>query len=208
MGKYKILLADDHSLIRQGVAFIIEDLGWETEVFQASTLHQTVELLKEKTIDLTVMDIQFPDGNSLSILPEIKDINPNIKILIFSGLEEKTQALKFIQAGANGFLSKLSSEEEISLALVNMKNEGKYLSSLTQELLLISMLNPVANPLSQLTERELQVANLYANGLGNLEIANQLDIKQNTVSTMKKRIFEKLQVENLIELVNLLKENS
>jgi DNA-binding NarL/FixJ family response regulator len=70
------------------------------------------------------------------------------------------------------------------------------------------MLNPVANPLSQLTERELQVANLYANGLGNLEIANQLDIKQNTVSTMKKRIFEKLQVENLIELVNLLKENS
>lgn len=202
------LLADDHGLIRQGIAFLLEEIDQETEIFQASTLHQTLECLKENPIDIAIIDAHFPDGNSLSILPEIKKVSPETKVLIFSGIEENTNALKYINAGANGFLSKLSEEEDIKNALLKMVNEGEYISAATQTLLLNSIRDPkLINPLHQLTERELEIAKMYAKGLGNLEIANHLNIKQNTVSTLKKRIFDKLNLKNLVELIAIINDN-
>ena len=202
------LLADDHGLIRQGIAFLLEEIDQETEIFQASTLQQTLECLKENPIDIAIIDAHFPDGNSLSILPEIKKVSPETKVLIFSGIEENTNALKYINAGANGFLSKLSEEEDIKNALLKMVNEGEYISAATQTLLLNSIRDPkLINPLHQLTERELEIAKMYAKGLGNLEIANHLNIKQNTVSTLKKRIFDKLNLKNLVELIAIINDN-
>ena len=201
------LLADDHSLIRQGISFLLEEMDFDYHVFQASNLQQALDSIKQNPIDIAIIDAHFPDGNSLTIIPEIKKLKPEIKILIFSGLEENTHALKFINAGANGFLSKLSEEEEIKRAIVNIKNQGDYLSPTTQTLLMNSIHNPkLLNPLIGLSERELEIAELYAKGLGNLEIANQLDIKQNTVSTLKKRIFEKLKIENIVELIGLIND--
>lgn len=202
------LLADDHSLIRQGLLFVIEDISADSNIFQASTLQQALEVVKTKEIDIAIIDAHFPDGNSLSILPEIRNLKPEIKILIFTGIDETTQALKYINAGANGFLSKMSEEDEIENALKNMMQFGEYLSPVTQRLLLSSLRNPkMANPISKLTERELQIAKLYTEGFGNLEIANQLDVKQNTISTIKKRIFEKLEIDNIVELIQLMNDN-
>lgn len=202
------LLADDHSLIRQGLLFVIEDISPDSKVFHASNLQQALESVKTNEIDIAVIDAHFPDGNSLTILPEIKKIRPEIKILVFTGIDENTQSLKYINAGANGFLSKMSEEDEIENALQKMLQYGEYISSLTQSLLLNSLRNPKgANPLSRLTEREFQIAELYAEGFGNLEIANKLDVKQNTISTLKKRIFEKLEIENIVELIELIKNN-
>ena len=202
------LLADDHSLIRQGLLFVIEDISADSNIFQASTLQQALEVVKTKEIDIAIIDAHFPDGNSLSILPEIRNLKPEIKILIFTGIDETTQALKYINAGANGFLSKMSEEDEIENALKNMMQFGEYLSPVTQRLLLSSLRNPkMANPISKLTERELQIAQLYTEGFGNLEIANQLDVKQNTISTVKKRIFEKLEIDNIVELIQLMNDN-
>ena len=201
------LLADDHSLIRQGISFLLEEMDFDYHVFQASNLQQALDSIKQNPIDIAIIDAHFPDGNSLTIIPEIKKMKPEIKILIFSGLEENAHALKFINAGANGFLSKLSEEEEIKRAIVKIKNQGDYLSPTTQTLLMNSIHNPkLLNPLIGLSERELEIAELYAKGLGNLEIANQLDIKQNTVSTLKKRIFEKLKIENIVELIGLIND--
>lgn len=202
------LLADDHSLIRQGIVFLLEEVAADCKIFQASNLQQTLEFIKEHSIDVAIIDVHFPDGNSLSILPEIKKISPETKVLIFTGIDESTQALKFISAGANGFLSKMSEEEEIKNALLKMLSDGEYISPTTQALLIDSIRNPTAaNPLLLLTERELQIARLYAGGHGNLEIANSLDIKQNTVSTLKKRIFDKLKIENIVELIDLIKNH-
>lgn len=202
------LLADDHSLIRQGLLFVIDDVATESKIFQAANLRQTVECVTSHHIDIAIIDAHFPDGNSLNVLPEIKTINPEIKILIFTGIDESTQALKFINAGANGFLSKMSEEDEIQNAVQKMVQHGEYLSSETQKLLLESFRNPsMANPLSRLTEREYQIAEMYAEGLGNLEIANRLEVKQNTISTIKKRLFEKLEVGNIVELIDLIKNN-
>jgi len=203
-----ILLADDHSLIRQGIAFLLEDLSIEHAVFHASNLQHALEVIKKNPIHMAIIDAHFPDGNSLNVLPEIKKISPETKILIFTGIEESTHSLKFISAGANGFLSKLSEEEEIKIALLKMKNDGEYISAATQALMMNSFHNrKLINPLFGLTERELQIAEMYAKGYGNLEIANQLDLKQNTVSTIKKRILEKLKVENIVEMIGLVKNH-
>ena|SRR6218665_1568634 len=206
--KLTFLLADDHSLIRQGIIFILEDLELEQDYFQASNLSQILEQIKANPIDIAIIDAHFPDGNSLNILQEIKTIRPEIRILIFSGVDESTQSLKFINAGANGFLSKLSEEDEVKTAILKIHQEGRYLSDLTQNLLMNSFQNKnQINPLINLTERELQIAEMYAEGFGNLEIANKLEIKQNTVSTIKKRIFEKLQIDNFVELIELMKNH-
>lgn len=203
-----LLLADDHSLIRQGIVFLLEEMELECHIFHASNLQQILESVKVNPIDLAIIDAHFPDGNSLTILPEIKNIRPETKILIFSGIDENTQSLKFINAGANGFLSKLSEEEDVKDAIRKMINNGEYISPVTQGLLMNSIRNRnLINPLFSLTDRELEIAKMYAEGLGNLEIANNLDIKQNTVSTIKKRIFDKLKIENIVDLIKIITDH-
>ena len=204
----RFLLADDHSLIRQGLVFVLEDIGREYEVFHTSNLQQTLEFITNHSIDIAIIDAHFPDGNSLSVIPEIRKLQPEIRILIFTGIDEEVHALKFINAGVNGFLSKLNEEDEIKQAIMKIITQGEYISSKTQALLMSSIHNPsLINPFSSLTERELQIAGMYAEGLGNLEIANKLDVKQNTVSTIKKRIFDKLKIDNLVELIKLYKNH-
>jgi len=200
------LLADDHSLIRQGIEFLIEEIGFEGEIFHASTLQKVLETVGMQQIEIAVIDAIFPDGNSLNVISKIKALNPEIKILIFSGVDESIQSIKYINAGANGFLSKLSEENEIKEAILKIHQSGKYISSITQGLLIDSLQNRnIINPLQKLTERELEIAEMYAKGYGNLEIANKLNIKQNTVSTIKKRIFDKLHIENILDLAALIK---
>lgn len=202
------LLADDHSLIRQGIVFLLEEMEINCNIIHASTLKKILDSVEANPIDIAIIDAHFPDGNSLSILSEIKKIRPETKILIFSGIDENTQSLKFINAGANGFLSKLSEEDVVKDAIMKMIQEGEYISLATQALLVNSFRNrKLINPLFSLTERELEIAEMYAEGMGNLEIANKLDIKQNTVSTIKKRIFDKLDIDNIVELIALMKDH-
>ncbi|UKB77915.1 response regulator transcription factor [Chryseobacterium sp. MEBOG07] len=200
------LLADDHSIVRQGMEIVISDIAPQAIVYQASSLHQVLEHIKSKSIEMAIIDAHFPDGNSLHILPQMKSVNPDIKILIFTGLEEDLHGLKFIKAGANGYLSKLSEEDEVREAITTFIEKGEYFSELLRNLSIQLVSNPdLISPLNSLTKREMQIAELYAEGYGNLEISNSLDIKQNTVSTIKKNIFEKLKIENIIELVDLVK---
>jgi len=202
------LLADDHSLIRQGVEIVIDEAGFEGEVFQASNLQKVLTIIREKPIDFMIIDAVFPDGNSLDIIGLIKSVQPNIKILVFSGLEESEYSIKFLNAGANGFLSKVSEEEEIKQAILKVHHEGRFISSVAQAALLDTLQGKErGNPLDKLTSRELQVVKMYAEGMGNLEIAYELGIKQNSVSTMKKRVFEKLNIDTLVELISVLKQH-
>ena len=202
----KFMLGDDHNIVRQGLQFVIEDVVENTEIIHASSLEQILSQVKSNSFDIAILDAQFPDGNSLSIISEIKQIQPEIKILIFTSFEEENYALKFINEGADGFLNKLSEESEIQNAIQEMIEKGSSFPPFTQKMLQLSD-HQVAllNPLNQLTERELEIATLYAKGLGNLEIANSLSLRQNTVSTFKKRIFDKLKVETLVDLIDLVR---
>lgn len=201
-----ILLADDHMIVRQGMQLIIEDLVENPNIYTASSLVQIREQINLHRFDIAILDAQLQDGNCLSILPEFKRQQPDVKIMVFTSFEEENYALKFIHAGADGFLSKLSEEAEIQTAVSELIENGTYFSAFTKKLLAVSSLNQnLLNPLNQLTDRELQIAELYAKGAGNLEIANALDLKQNTVSTFKKRIFKKLKINSLVELIELMR---
>ena len=202
----KFLLGDDHNIVRQGLQFVIEDVLENAEIIHASSLEQILNQIKSNSFDIAILDAQFPDGNSLSIISEIKQIQPEIKILIFTSFEEENYSLKFINEGANGFLNKLSEEAEIQNAIQEMIEKGKSFPLFTTKMLQLSDEHiALLNPLNQLTERELEIAVLYAKGLGNLEIANSLSLRQNTVSTFKKRIFDKLKVETLVDLIDLVR---
>lgn len=202
----KFLLGDDHHIVRQGLQFIIGDVVADAEIVHASSLKQIINEIKSQQFDIAVLDAQFPDGNSLSIISELKSIQPKLKILIFTSFEEENHSLKFINEGADGFLNKLSEESEIQNAIQEMIETGQSIPPFTQKMLQLSEEHiALLNPLNQLTERELEIAVLYAKGLGNLEIANNLSLRQNTVSTFKKRIFDKLKVDTLVDLVDLVR---
>lgn len=202
----KFLLGDDHSIVRQGIQFTIEDIKGDAEFIHAADLEEILKIIQSEKIDVAVLDAQFPDGNSLSIVSEIKKIQPEIKILIFTSFDEENYSLKYINEGADGFLSKTSEEDEIRFGIREIIENGKYLPAFTEKMLQLSDEHiALLNPLNQLTDRELEIAILYAKGFGNLEIANTLDLKQNTVSTFKKRIFEKLKVNSMIELTDLMR---
>jgi DNA-binding NarL/FixJ family response regulator len=200
------LLGDDHIIVRQGIAIMIEDMVEDAVIHHATTLEQIVDCVKSNQIDIAILDAQYSSGNCLSILGELKTISPDIKILIFTSFDEEMYSLKFIKEGADGYLNKQSDEEQIKEALESMIENGEYYPPFTKRMRELSIANPdILNPLSQLSEREIQIAELYARGYGNLEIAIELSVKQNTVSTYKKRIFEKLKIETLVELIDLMK---
>lgn len=202
----RILLADDHMIVRQGIHLLIEDLFEDTLVFQAASLQQIRELSEKQTFDIAILDAQYSDGNCITVIPELKERQPELKVLVFTSFEEENYALRFIEAGANGYLSKLSDEKAIKKAILELHETGSFATALTKKLLVLKEINPTSlNPLNALSEREREIALLYTKGYGNLEIANELDLKQNTISTFKSRIFEKLNINSIVELADLVK---
>ncbi|MFN3755185.1 response regulator transcription factor [Flavobacterium sp.] len=201
---YTFLIADDHSIVRQGVSLLIKELFFSAKIHQAGNFKETLKVLRETPIDLLVLDINFPDGNSLNIIADIKAIQPDLKILILSAYDEDIYALRYLNAGASGYLNKGSNEEEMKQALKSMMLSGKYITQNIKDRILDSYISkkPI-NPLELLSNREVEVARLLIKGYGNMEIAEQLQVKKSTVSTFKNRIFEKLEINNLADLIDL-----
>jgi DNA-binding NarL/FixJ family response regulator len=201
---YSFLIADDHSVVRQGVSLLIKELFLNATISLTGTFKDTFKVLKETKVDLLVLDINFPGGNSLNIITEIKNIQPDIKILIFSAYDEDIYAMRYLNAGASGYLNKGTSEEEMKDALKSMLLSGKYITQNIKDRILDSYISKTPiNPLEKLSNREVEVARLLIKGYGNLEISELLQIKKTTVSTFKNRVFEKLEIDNLADLIEL-----
>ena len=201
---YTFLIADDHSVVRQGISLVVRELFINAQIHTAGTFKDTLKVVKETKLDLLVLDINFPDGNSINIIPEVKSIQPDIKILIFSAFDESIYAMRYLNAGASGYLNKGCSEDEIKLAVKSMISEGKYITQSIKDRILDSYISKTPiNPLEKLSIREVEVARLLIKGYGNLEISELLQIKKTTVSTFKNRVFEKLGIDNLAALIEL-----
>jgi two-component system, NarL family, invasion response regulator UvrY len=203
-----ILVADDHTIVRLGVMHIITTLTLPTEIHEADTFDQVITMLDKQPYDLLILDINIPGGNSLQMIDAVKLRQPRIKILIFSGYDEQLFAINYMQAGADGYLVKYSPEDEIRNAILTVLNHQKYMSAATREQML-NMLNtqrePVQNPLSALSGREIEVMNLLTKGIPVARIAEMLHLQVTTVSTYKTRVFEKLGISNIVELLEKVK---
>lgn len=201
--KKKILIVDDHCVVRQGVVLMIKKYFGNTQIFEASSINEAKKIIKSTDVDYVILDINFPDGNSLNFVESLSIENNSVKILIFSALEESTYAFKFLSVGAHGFLSKLLDEEIFVKALRRFFESGKYLSEDLKDRLLDSISRKKrTNPLELLSSRELEIARLLYSGLSNNDIAYRLNIHKSTVSTYKTRIFEKLGIYSIPSLVN------
>lgn len=204
-GKLSFITADGHSVVTKSIASIIKELYENATVYRHTTINEVIERLQSVDVCLLILGIAFPDGNSLEVIPLLKEKYPQLRILIFSGLKEKCYALRSISSGTNGYLSKSSSENEIKNAIKSVMVSGKYLNKEYKEKVLENYFSkkPI-DPIEKLSNREFEIVQLLVSGYGNLEISNLLNIKPSTVSTYKKRVFEKLEINSLVDLVQLL----
>ena len=199
---YKILIVDDHMVVKTGVSIILNSEINDLDIQFASTFSETLDKVKQFSYDLIILDINIPGGKNIEMIPEIRAIVPEVKILMFSAHEEEFYALRYVSAGADVFLNKLSSEEKLIEAVRSIREFGKYLTENLIDQLNNNLLNDEPlNPFDKLSKREIEIANLLVRGDGNLEISNNLGIQMSTVSTYKNRIFEKLKINNLVELI-------
>ena len=200
-----ILLADDHSVVRQGIAMILKEAYKDLTILHAADFEEALKLLRANSVYLIVLDISIPEGKGVQMVELVKEVSPDIKILIFSAYEEDLYAMRYLKAGAEGYLNKLSSESEFKQAFKSMLEEGTYMSDAIKQKIITSTLKKESdNPLDILSNREIEIARLLVKGEGNLEIANRLNLQNSTVSTYKNRIFEKLSISNTVALVSLL----
>ena len=196
------LIADDHSIVRNGLSIMIKEIFDNPVVLQAGNFKEISEQFETNKIDVLILDISFPEGSSLAFLTELKELFPAVRILMFSSFDEEIYALRYLKAGADGYLSKLSAPHEIEHALKAIITNGKYTSNNIRDKIMDSfLLKKSDNPLENLSNREMEIASLLVKGLGNLEISNTLNLKATTVSTYKTRVFEKLGLTNLSDLI-------
>ncbi|QBQ40226.1 response regulator transcription factor [Sphingobacterium psychroaquaticum] len=206
----KILIADDHSIVRLGASVIIKENFPTAEVHQAQTYPEVYNLLGKEAFDLILLDINMPGGNNIKVIKEILDVQPNIKILVFSSYDESLYALRYITAGACGYLNKNTAMSELNNAISSIMTRGKYMSEHVKELYIQKLTSTKSsfnenNPLNKLSNREVDVAKHLIKGLGILDVATLMELSSSTVSTYKSRIFEKLNVSNIPELIELYK---
>ncbi|WP_281322361.1 response regulator transcription factor [Flavobacterium aestivum] len=204
----KILIVDDHFIVRSGMSLLLENELDDVQVFGTNDFPGALIELGKNYFDLVILDINLPGGKKYYMIDDLRELQKNLKILIFSAHDEDIYAFRYIQAGANGYLNKLSDSGTIVKVVKTVLEVGKYISTdiLDKFIEFSQNKRESCNPLEELTQREFEIAELLVKGFGNLEIANELDIKMTTVSTHKLNIFKKTHITNIIELSELFKK--
>jgi two-component system, NarL family, invasion response regulator UvrY len=207
---FKIVVADDHSIVRTGIKFTVamqNNLYIEDE---ASSFNELMDLLSKKNYDLLILDLNLGDRNGISSIREISDTYSKLPILILSMFSEDPYALQSIQAGALGYLNKTMVAEELINAIDTVMEGKIYLSEAYVDTL------PYGTPLEKtskssvesLSKREFEVYSLIATGVTSKEIAEKLGLSQKTISTYRTRILEKLSLSNTTQLIQYSLQNS
>lgn len=199
-----VLIADDHAVVRYGTSLIVRSIIPGSEVHEAENFNQLIQLLEKKDYSLVILDINIPGGNTHQMIDAIRLRRPGIKILIFSAYDENQYAWRYLQAGADGYLYKEAPETEIKQAIATVLRNEKYTSESFKQWILEHLQGPNAsppNPLHQLSNREMEVLQFLVQGSSTAAIAARLHLQLSTVSTYKNRLFEKLEVNNLVELI-------
>ncbi|TAH03327.1 MAG: DNA-binding response regulator [Sphingobacteriales bacterium] len=192
----KILIADDHSMIRKGLKIDIQLNFGITDVYEVASCNELMkELVKRKYTHL-ILDIILTDGSTLEVIPNIKKVYPDLQIMVFSMQPAEVYGEALKQYDIQYYLSKSVSEETISISLKKfLQNEQPPKTS-------NSFINK-QNPFRALAPRELEILHYLLKGSGTKEIAEVLNLKMNTVSTIKTRIYEKTNASNIRELLEL-----
>lgn len=211
----KIAIADDHKLFRKSLAALLSTFEGVEVVFETDSGKEFLELLKQHSIDLALLDIQMPEMDGYKLCESVLRVNPDIKVLMISQLSSKETIRHVMQSGAHGFITKNSEPEQLELAIRNLDGEGFYLGpelgSVLKDLMLYQQSQPTADFQPDpdfLTEREREIITLICKGKSSAEIAEVLFIHQRTVETHRQRMITKVGANNFIGvIVFVLKHN-
>jgi two-component system, NarL family, invasion response regulator UvrY len=200
----RVLIVDDHAVMRMGLRELLQDLQPGVQILEANDGDEMLDVLRKNAIDLVVLDIHLPNTDTIKLV-ELSTIRfPQTDILIFSMLSEQIYGRRLLKAGAKGFLSKNASIEEIRHGLGMALHSKRYLSPALLDLLMRNADEQQhSDPFSRLSQREFEIVHDLLSGATINTIAHRLNLKPSTVGTYKARIFEKLQVQTVFELKEL-----
>ncbi len=199
----RVLVADNQPIVGYGIRMLFESSSDIKIVKTVGTQKQILDALKKGSIDVILMSLDLSDVNGITILRTVKKNFNAVRVLIFSDQPEQVYAASGIQAGASGYLSKTATTSTIKRAILKVYKGGIYVSSAMAQKLTFDKTQDNSNLYSKLSTREIEVLNLICSGKKNHEIAQHLEINPKTVSTYKSRLMTKLQVNNLIALIDL-----
>lgn len=204
----KILVVDDHSIVREGLKQILADSADMVVAGEASTAQEVLQKVRVGGYDMIIMDISLPDRNGLEALEQVKLINPKIPVLILSMHAEEQYATRAFKAGASGYLTKESASDQLIAAIHKVAQGGKYVSPSLAEKLVFELVKDSQKPLHEiLSDREMQVLCLLASGKTLTEVSQSLCLSVKTVSTHRARILEKMGMRNNAELIRYAIQN-
>lgn len=200
----KVLIADDHPVVRRGVRQILVDEFDNCEVAEARSAKQLMQLVSEQEWDIVLLDISLPDRNGLDVLKDLRVEYPELPVVILSMHPEDQFAVRVLRAGGVGYVTKESASEELTTAIRMGLKGQRYLSPvLARRLALESLANHPDLPLPiTLSDRETQVLCLIAEGKTLTEMAESLSLSVKTVSTYRARLMEKVKAENNADLIH------
>ena len=198
----KVMLADDHGIVRAGLRRIVEESGDMEVVAEAADGRETLRLVQEILPDVAVIDISMPGLDGLEVVSQLHGHYPDLPILILTMHEEGQYVVRAIQAGAMGYLTKQSAPEQLVKAIRKVHAGSRYLTDEAAETLALRIARGSGeqSPLDSLSMRELQVLRRLAMGHTNREIASAYNISIKTVDTYRSRLLKKLDLRNNAEL--------
>ena len=206
----RVLLADDHSIVRAGLRRIIEESGEIEVVAEAADGREAIQMVRDSAPDVAVVDISMPEVDGLEVINQLQTINPDLPILILTMHEEGQYVVRAIEAGAMGYITKQSAPEQLVNAIVKIHAGSRYLTDEAAEALALRIAKGGAGtaPLDTLSMRELQVLRRLAMGQTNREIARSYHISIKTVDTYRARLLKKLGLRNNAELSRFAMQNN
>jgi DNA-binding NarL/FixJ family response regulator len=196
----KILIADDHAILRKGLIQILTDEFPEAQFGEASNTPETLGRLSQNPWDLLLLDIFMPGRSGLEVLYDVRRNHPRLPVLVLSSAPEDQLALRVLKSGARGYLNKQAAPEHLVNAVRKVLSGGKYLSAAMAEQLIEEIGQPYHYPHERLSDREYSVLKLLIAGKSINEIAEELSLSAKTVSTFHMRIWKKLRVRSDVEM--------
>lgn len=200
----KVLIVDDHALVRMGIRRLLEDLPDMQVVGEAENGETALVLVKTYQPDVVLLDMKMPGIDGWEVTRRLQKSNPQVKIIAVTAMSNEPLPSRVLQLGAMGYLTKESGAEEMAAAIRKVFKGEKYLSAeIAQKMAISSLQAPQETPFDLLSEREMQVMFMITRGMSVPEIADRLFLSSKTINGYRYRIFEKLEIKNDVELTYL-----
>ena len=198
----RVVIADDHTILREGLRQLLSTAPEIEVVDEASDGHEVMARVREREFDVLLLDMSMPGRSGIELIRQVRAEKPKLRILVLSMHEEEQYAVRAIKAGASGYLTKDSAATQLVTAIRKVASGGAFITAEVAEQLALGAMPDVEGPLhARLSDREYEVFQLLVAGISVTDIATRLNLSAKTVSTHKARLMEKLGIDNPADLV-------